>query len=33
MSGSAALLDWLSAGLADAEIAWSVGSFGAIAER
>jgi hypothetical protein len=32
MSGSGALLDWLSAELADAETAWSVGSFGAIAE-
>jgi hypothetical protein len=32
MSGSTALLDWLSAELADAETAWSVGSFGASAE-
>jgi len=32
MSGSADLLDWLSVQLADPETAWSVGSFGAIAE-
>jgi hypothetical protein len=32
MSDATDHLDWLSAQLADAETAWSVGSFGAIAE-